>query len=387
MEHHKGNPGFSSITIWAVGDIAFEGKGSDRPRKELFDFFPNIRKGSMVAVGNLEGPLINKKCPVAGKCTLRGSPLWAQILSYVGFGVMSLANNHTMDQGEEGLLATMRAIDEAGIIGVGAGRDAEEACAASVITLSGLRVAFLGRSSVIVKSPSYAGNISAGVSFFDLEETVDQIKASKEVADIVVVLLHWGIEEYRYPSTKQREIATNLVEAGADLILGHHPHVLQGVVRIGRGLVCYSLGNFFFDEFKWSFIDKDGERQERLIRLTEENRKGAILKIRLSKSGVDSYEFIPTRIGEDGVVRLDVTTERDKEFKRLCSRLHWPGYAVFWRIYSLWMEWKLRLKPMTLGRLKWVNLKKLRPKHIKELFDGIKRSGRITAEKSTNPYE
>jgi len=123
------------------------------------------------------------------------------------------------------------------------------------------------------------------------------------------------------------------------------------------------------------------------VELNEDSRKGGILTVGLSNQGIDSHEFIPTYIDRDGRVKIDNTLERQQEFTRLCFRLHWPAYSTLWRLYSLRQEWKLRLKPMTIGRLKWANLKKIRPKHFRELLGGMCRSSKIVSGNSTNPYE
>jgi hypothetical protein len=375
------------LSLCTVGDISFMGTHAERPRIDLFKgVLPSFKKCDFI-VANLENPLLAGLNPVPGKCTLRASPDWAKAMLENGFGLVTLANNHVMDYGPDGLLSTFESLGRTGIRYFGAGKNLVDACAPLIEMVSTSRVAFLGRSSVIVTSPCYAGEKSPGVAQFDLGETKKSIKKCKSQVNTVIVVLHWGIEHYKYPTPKQRREARELIEAGADLVIGHHPHVLQGIERIGKGLVCYSLGNFLFDDITWSFVGKEGETQEKVIKLSKNNRQGGIVKISLSNEGVSSYEFIPTYIQHDGIVTIENTPERQKEFSRLCSRLHWPAYSFLWRLYSLRQEWKLRLKPMTIGRLKWANLKKFRLKHFRELYDGIRRSGKITSEKSTNPYD
>ena len=104
-----------------------------------------------------------------------------------------------------------------------------------------------------VSSACFAGAETPGVAWLDEAETVAALRSCRSRADMVVLIVHWGIEEYRYPSPEQRAQALRLQAAGADLILGHHPHVLQGVEENSRGVIAYSLGNFLFDEFDWAF--------------------------------------------------------------------------------------------------------------------------------------
>jgi capsule synthesis protein PGA_cap len=375
------------LLVAGIGDISFNNINNGEICGNVLRDLAQSTDSCDIVIGNLEGPLTKFGKSVSGKCAIGGSPLGVKALTNAGIGAVCLANNHIMDYGREGLFETIKILESENIAYFGAGDSKEEGCAERYVEIKGKRIALLGKSSVVVSSPCYATGQSPGVAQFDLDETKKAIKDCKSRADFTVVVLHWGVEHYNYPTPNQRREARELIEAGADLIIGHHPHVLQGIERIEKGLVCYSLGNFLFDDITWSFVDKEGKKQEKVIRLTEENRKGGIVKVSLSREGVSSYEFIPTYIQHDGTVTIENTPERQKEFNRLCSRLHWPAYSFLWRLYSLSQEWKLRLKPMTIGRLKWANLKKVRPKHFKEFYDGIRRSGKITSEKSTNPYE
>lgn len=376
-----------NLTISAVGDISFEGKWADSPSDQLFTFISSAFAGADLVVGNLEGPLFDEHNPVAGKTTFRGSTLWAEVLVKTGFRVLSLANNHMMDHGEEGLLQTMHTLDNEGLIYVGAGKDLETACAPVFVDILSMSIAFLGRSSVIVSSPSYASKDTAGVAFFDVEETKQRIRGCRQKADFVILMMHWGLEEYRYPTPEQRKVARELIQAGADLILGHHPHVIQGVEILEHGLGCYSLGNFLFDEFWWTLADNQGNAQRFYSSLTADNRKSGILTVRFSTKGVESYEFIPTLIAQDGILRLDKTFERKKEFNILCRRLQKPWYGLFWKFYSFKQECTLRLWPRLKNMMKWSKLKKMRLHHLLEFAQLLRKSAKIVEQKTTNPYE
>ena len=354
---------------------------------DLFAGISAILKKSDFVIANLESPLLVNGEQAQGKCTLRGSPDWAEVIKKAGVNLVSLANNHMADYGIEGLLSTIKALEKADLYYVGAGKDKKEACAPIFFDVAGYRIAFLARTSVIVASPSYAGEIQPGVAFLDVEETNKNINACKQQADIVILLIHWGLEAYYYPSHHQRLLARKLTEAGADLIIGHHPHVLQGVECIGSSLVAYSLGNFVFDDIQWSFLDKEGQRQYRIEKLTEENRKGGILRVTLSDKKVESYDLLPTYIHSDGKVVQDNSLERQRQFDRLSSRLQSPAYSLFWRAYSIRQEWLLRFKPLFKGKFSWSELKKLRYKHFSQVLHTIWLSAKIAAEKSTNPYE
>jgi poly-gamma-glutamate synthesis protein (capsule biosynthesis protein) len=376
------------LFVAGIGDISFYCTDKeDSCRDFLGNLMPSLKSSYDIVIGNLEGPLAKSGNAVTGKCVIGGSPEGAGILRKAGIGVVCLANNHMMDFGVEGLSGTIEALESENIRYFGAGKNEREAYAARLVEIKGKRLALLGRTAVEVSSPSYASADKPGVAPFNFEEAKATVRECRRDADFVILSIHWSLEGYAYPTPIQRKQATQLIAAGANLILGHHPHVLQGVERVNRGLVSYSLGNLLFNDVRWSFVDKEGHLQERVVRLGEANRKGGILKVAFSENGIESYDFIPTLIQADGMVILDGRVERKLEFGRLCSRLHWPGYGLFWKAYSIKQEWLLRIKPLIYGKMTWSKIKKIRPRHFKELGTKFKRSARITAERSTNPYE
>jgi len=380
--------GFLSFSVSAVGDISFQGVSLREAKSVVFDSVRTVFEGSDIVIANLECPLIAERegTPVVGKCTLRGSTAWAETMKAAGIQLVSLANNHMMDFGEAGLLSTVSELDRVGLWHVGAGRDIEEACRAKVVTGAGKRLAVLARSSVVVASPSYAGVNIPGVARLDVEETVEAIKECKRAADYVVLLLHWGIEEYRYPAPEQRRWAERFVDAGLDLLLGHHPHVIQGLEKINNSLVHYSAGNFVFDEFNWSFINRDGEVQEAVSEMSGRNRQGMVLRVEFEASGL-KYKAIQTKIEPSGAVFVDESEARARDFEALCKRLNWPAYRFWWPVYAAFREIDLRILPLVRGKFTWEKIKKIRPSHLTQLAGALKRSLRIASEKSTNPYE
>jgi poly-gamma-glutamate synthesis protein (capsule biosynthesis protein) len=203
---------------------------------EVFEDVAGGLKGHDLVVGNLENPLCKGGSPIPGKCTMRGGRAWAPILRKAGFNLLSLANNHIMDYGEEGLFSTIDCLQDAGLCWVGAGSNKKEACDPKYIETKGARWAFLGRSSVIVSSPCYAEEGRAGIAFLDLDETKQRIQECKSHADVVVLLVHWGLENYAYPTPEQRHVAKKLIESGADMVLGHHPMLFKGLNMLEKVL-------------------------------------------------------------------------------------------------------------------------------------------------------
>jgi len=377
----------SNTKIAAVGDISFRGGREDQPSIDIFGQVTSLFQSADLAIANLESPLVENGVPVFGKCTLRGTTNWARVLKNAGIRFVSLANNHMMDYGIEGLRSTIQACKKAGLCFAGAGENIREASNPVHIDVNGNKIAILCRTSVIVSSPCYASNDSPGVAFLQEKETIDAISTCKKRADFVIVCIHWGIEDYLYPSKEQRQLAYQFVEAGANLIIGHHPHVLQGIERIGKAFVVYSLGNFVFDEFEWSFINEDGVSQTSTSMLTEINRRSGIVQLTLVDGQASHYDFQPTLIDRHGIVMLDENEAGRKTIHRLSSRLRWPFYNQLWLAYSLKQEWILRINPLFEGKFTLEKMKKLRFSHISKFIKKIIQSGRISLGKTTSPYD
>jgi poly-gamma-glutamate capsule biosynthesis protein CapA/YwtB (metallophosphatase superfamily) len=172
------------------------------------------------------------------------------------FDVLSLANNHIMDYGPSGLYQTMDALDNAGIFHVGAGRTIQEANAPLLMERAGAKIAILARSSVIVRSPCYASERQPGAAFLNEKELISNLGECKSVADIVILLMHWGVEEYLFPAPDQRMWSKKFARAG--------PISSSGITACSsrnrtdrQFFVAYSLG-ILFDEFEWDSITGSG---------------------------------------------------------------------------------------------------------------------------------
>lgn len=377
-----------NVQLISVGDISFKGRFEDNPSDSLLNEMRPFFCSADMVIANLESPLVDQSMDsVPGKCTLRGSTKWATILKQMGVGLVSVANNHMMDFGEQGLFSTIKALDDAGIMHVGAGRNRHEACSPVVVEISQKKVAFFGRSSVEVSSRCYAGDQSPGVAYLQEDELLDTIKNVQENVDIIVVMLHWGIENYSYPSPSQRILAKKIIEAGANVLIGHHPHVLQGEEYIYNSVVSYSGGNFIFDEFFWPIIKEDGSKKYYKSIMNIQNRNSMMLKFDINENCVIKTIQIYTRINEDATVSIDLDKQRAIRYQILCKNLHLDRYDFLWKLYSIKREWDLRFKnEMT----PWKILKKfykIRPRHFREYALKLRRSIRISKGTSTNPYE
>lgn len=169
------------------------------------------------------------------------------IMEEMGIDIVTLANNHILDFGEEGLLDSCAALEEAGIPYVGAGENLERARKLETITVGGRTIGFLGTSRVYMDTSWAAGPNHPGVfSTYDPTQAVEAIKAARELCDYLVVYVHWGVERETTPKEYQRTMGRQYIDAGADLVIGSHPHVLQPVEYYKEKPIVYSLGNFVF---------------------------------------------------------------------------------------------------------------------------------------------
>lgn len=179
--------------------------------------------------------------------TFRVDPGYVSVLSDLSVDIVTLANNHMLDFGRSPLTETLRTLDGAGIAHVGAGENLEEAKALKTFEIHGKTIGFLGASRVI---PEYSWNASADSSglftTYDAAALVSEIEKAEESCDFTVVYVHWGIERSTQPEEYQRTLARQYIDAGADAVIGAHPHVLQGIEYYEGKPVFYSLGNFIF---------------------------------------------------------------------------------------------------------------------------------------------
>ncbi|MCZ7526816.1 MAG: CapA family protein [Acidimicrobiia bacterium] len=274
----------STVTVALAGDVHGEGRV-----RGLLDAGGNpigavapILSAADVAVVNLETAVGWTGRPAAKTYVFQAPPSLVDTLRAGGVDVVNLANNHALDHGPGALLETIDHARAAGLAVVGAGRDAAEAYAPAVVETGHGRVAVVGLTRVL--PPGWAATATGpGVaSAFDEAASVAAVRAAAAAADHVVVTVHWGVELDRCPDPAQRRLADLLLGAGADVVAGHHPHVLQGIARRGRGLVAYSLGNFVWYHSR------------------PPSSTTGVLTASLDRRGVVAHRFVPARIDGAG---------------------------------------------------------------------------------------
>ena len=244
------------ISLIFVGDIMF-----DRSIKNVvekygggdfrfpFIFVADALGKADLTFGNLEGPISKRGKNQGSIYSFRMGGGAADALTFSGFDVMSLANNHILDWGKSALIDTISVLRVNNIDAIGAGKNYEEANSPVVKEIGNTKIAFLAYTNLYPKSLDASEN-SAGVSDFDLEKIKNKVKNIKETkkADLVILSLHWGEEYKTSHNLYQEKIAHDLIDTGADLIIGHHSHVIQELEQYKDKWIAYSLGNFLFDQ-------------------------------------------------------------------------------------------------------------------------------------------
>jgi poly-gamma-glutamate synthesis protein (capsule biosynthesis protein) len=203
-----------------------------------------------LAVVNLETAITERGAPVNKEFTFRAPPSVLDGLAANGVDVASMANNHGMDFGAEGLLDSIVAKRAAPIAVIGIGGDEDEAFAPHIAEVKGQRVAVIAATQVLDSSliEAWTATEDKGglASAKRVDRLVEEVERARIVADTVVVFLHWGMERMTCPTGDQQELALRLVAAGADVIVGAHAHRVLGGGRMGSAVVHYGLGNFAF---------------------------------------------------------------------------------------------------------------------------------------------
>jgi poly-gamma-glutamate capsule biosynthesis protein CapA/YwtB (metallophosphatase superfamily) len=196
----------------------------------------------------------NLECPVSdiGKnqhhlYSFRADPNVIEGLTFAGFDVMSVANNHMCDWGPAALVDTVERLRGAGIRPVGAGVNDLEAHYPVLVNLGGVKLAFLAYVDIPPREAT-AGPTQPGVAWLDEDRVLADIRFARPLADVVIVAPHWGIEYAKRPEKSQVRFARRMIDAGADLIVGSHPHVVQPLEEYHGRWIAYSLGNFVFDQ-------------------------------------------------------------------------------------------------------------------------------------------
>ena len=245
--------------------------------------FAALLRDADYRIGNLECPIATSGTPLANKiATFRAHPRVLRVLAG-RFDALAVANNHSSDYGREAFVDTLDLLAGQRIAAFGGGRNLEQAHQPLWIERRGLRIAVLAYNEFKPRSFE-AGADWPGIAWSEDSHVVADIRAARAAgADLVIPFMHWGWEREPQASARQRQLARLMIDAGADLVVGGHAHVTQGVEYYRGRLIVYSLGNFVFDGFDYAAA-----------------RSGWVLRLTLDGSGLLAWDTVTARIDDDG---------------------------------------------------------------------------------------
>jgi poly-gamma-glutamate synthesis protein (capsule biosynthesis protein) len=240
------------VKFSAVGDVLLD-RGVRKSIESNNIYFPFEKiaeqiKSNDINFFNLETPIAKESdgYRINKRFSFRSDPDVIAGLKFAGFNIAAVANNHTIDFGKSGFLKTMTYLKNDSITPVGGGANQNEAFSPVIITKNGEKFAFFGFLEFLLEGVVF-NDFQPYPAFGDLDRLCNEIRKIRKDVTYVIVSFHWGQEGAAIPTSKQIEIAHEVIDAGADLILGHHPHVLQSIESYKGKLIFYSLGNFIFD--------------------------------------------------------------------------------------------------------------------------------------------
>jgi len=278
-----------TLIFCAVGDVMLG--GTARPELEKYGYdYPfektkNIFGMSDIVFANLEGPLSNRgESVIEKKYKFRSPPeKVAPALRLAGINIVSLANNHTMDYGEQGLVDTMTALEANGIAYAGAGRNLFQARKPAIVKVKNTRISLLAYSLTFPEE-FWAKKSVAGTAFGHESYIKYDVEQAKKNSDLVIVSFHWGRESTTELRPYQISLGHTAIDAGATVVLGHHPHILQAVERYKKGVILYSLGNYVFGSY------------------SQKAKRSAIAKFIFTDNQLTALQLLPINVNNSEVV-------------------------------------------------------------------------------------
>lgn len=292
------------VSIVFAGDILFDDNYAIMARMKqrgngiegsISQDMLQVMRGADIFMVNNEFPYSDRGEPTPDKAfTFRGKPEYASYLLDMGADIVSLANNHASDYGTISLTDTIDVLNGIDMPFVGAGRNLEEAVKPVYFVVNGMKIAILSATQIErMENPSTKGATENSPGVFrclNVDRLLEEIRKAKQISDFVIVYIHWGTESTDELDWAQKEQAPKIAEAGADLIIGDHPHVLQPIGYCGEVPVVYSLGNYLFNS---------------------RAQDTCLVRAVLDKNGLKSLQFIPGR-QEDCSVSMHYDGEKER---------------------------------------------------------------------------
>jgi poly-gamma-glutamate synthesis protein (capsule biosynthesis protein) len=264
-----------------------------------------------LTIVNLETAITSRGTPEPKTYHFRTEPKAIDALKAAGIDAVTIANNHTLDFGQIGLLDTLDALHAAEFPAFGAGRDADEAYAPWLTTVKGVKIAVLGFSQVAELSKTWApGPDKPGIAMaFDTTRAIAAVTAARKQADLVIVFNHWGEEANSCATSLQKTFAGQIAKAGADIVIGAHAHTLQGSGWLGSTFVAYGMANFL-----WYGTSKSTET--------------GVLKLTVRSRAVIKSEFLPAVVSDTGQPVLLTGAAKTKLSQRYAGLRGCAGLAA-----------------------------------------------------------
>lgn len=353
------------LRLAAVGDLLLDTPPEGQPHvrnSQLIDRdVRDLLRNYDVVFGNLECTLAGDDRRVPTEPRVVASPALVRAVKSAGFHVVSLANNHMFDALERGFLTLRDLLNDIGLTHFGAGMNLDEAVAPAMVASQGLQLAFLGATDRRSGPFQFAGPDCWGVASLDMDRLTQQIRDLRERVDHVLVSVHWGEERFLIPSPTQIDQARALIDAGASMVLGHHPHVLQGLELWHNRPIIYSMGNFLADDVYFTNGD--------VMRWNATERAGCVLLAEFTRNTVENVRLLPTCDSQQ-LVALDHSGFGQRRLDRVARALARGVTSSRYRREHLWVKTILP----TLRHLRWTELRHLRPRHVRNALRSLLRA-------------
>jgi len=276
-----------------VGEKIRKYKDSSWPFRKIYEEF----KSADLAFINLESPFYDKGAPITEGMIFKAEPNTIDGLKLAGIDIVSLANNHSRNMGSNGLLYTFNYLKNNSIEYIGADKNSEEAYLGKILDVKGVKFGFLGYTY----SEKYSTSNNPAVTAMDLVKLKQGVADLKNKADVIIVSMHAGYEYTTKPNQQQIEFSHAAIDAGADLVIGHHSHWVQQMEKYNGKYIFYGLGNLVFDQM-WS----------------AETQKGLVVKFTFSEKNLKQIELKPVKIEDYGQPRW-MNEEESKEILKILS--------------------------------------------------------------------
>lgn len=341
------------MKVGLLGDLFLSGQYGDWPQEDCATVLSGLRgllAGNDINIANFEGVVFDEPEPPPGqdKILLPVQAAFVGAMALAGIDVVSLSNNHVLDWGARGLQETTKHLSAAGVGSFGAGQSIDEAAQLELRDVAGLRLGLLGFTCESTHPGAWAG-AGPGVARLQDDDVESRVASAKARCDVLLVSVHWGDEHVAWPSPQQLSMARRLVDAGADLVAGHHAHVFQGCEPYRRGLIAYGLGNATISALsqrvRWNGVEQD-------YRFVPDSahRRGVAISVDIEPGRMLRHRLHAFFIGEDGRPVAQVAPLRLLAYRLKRAIWHLPGYVHGYRALVLF---QFRVVPKVRAAARW----------------------------------